>query len=331
MISKQIVQHICCGTLLCMVPAIAVAEVAQLFGDHPAKTFPVEQQESQAIDGYTVRDIALLRGNSLSTPQMPGRTVSSPLGRITLFSSRTLEPHVASDPARIIVSAFGHAQRILQSNDFPSFLSAAEYDWQIFVESTRLRDFLKGTLSSARCHAAWMGPPANIFIAADRLASNCGTFYRSAEEVAEDLHEIMVHEIGHALEFQLMGRGFGRRQRWHSEGFASWFESLSDGSSNTFTHAEMFRKAQKSFNADWRPVHFKGSKADYVRSFAMIAALAERNSIPVLLKVYEVMDKQNCSFDQAVEQTVGWDMERWVHETLTYLGTGGYGSGNYPG
>ena len=322
----------CLSAVLCLFPEVVIAQSKQYYGDTPAISRPtIVNPLPKETSGFTVRDIARLRHSSESEKIESRRRqrVRGPLGAMTFFSPRTLQRHIDRDPRAIVVGAFGRAQRILQSNDFPTFLRGTKYDWQLFFESSKQHRGA-GHLSSQRCHAAWMGPPANIFIAADRLASNCGTADRPPHKIASELHSVMVHEIGHAIEFQLMGKGFGRRQRWHSEGFASWFETLSDGKSTPNSRQEMYRAAQRSFSEDWRPVLFKGAKTDYARSFAMIATVAERTSILTLLKVYQEMDDTNCRFDQAVERVVGWDLARWTRETMAFLGSSGYGNGAYP-
>lgn len=295
-----------------------------------AQTHPEQEEEllddghsEHGASGYTVRDIASY-GQSLDSR---GRSIKGSLGTVKLFSPRTLEQLINRDLSSVVVNAFHRAAGILATNAFPEILKATEYDWQLFFERSRKRE--TGGLSSARCHAAWMGPPANIFISADQLASNCGRLRRSSVEVAEELGSVLVHEIGHAIEFQMMGRGFGRRQRWHSEGFATWFESLSDGETISDTRLEMFQIAVRTLDPEWRPFLFKGSKADYARSYALVAAIAEGHSIPTLLSIYATMDSQNCRFDQAVQQVLGWDMGRWISETLVFLGEGDYGMGSY--
>lgn len=304
-------------------PCTGLAEVPGLHGDFPADELSYHDSDQPQAAGYTVRDIASY-GKTLS-PR--GRTIRGPLGSVKLYSARTLQQMMNKDLSFEVVSAFHRAARILAYNQFPEFLRGTEYDWQLFFEHSRKR--VTGGLSSARCHAAWMGPPANIFISADQLASNCGRMKRSSVELTEELGSVLVHEIGHAVEFQLMGRGFGRRQRWHSEGFATWFESLSDGETLSETRVSMFQLAARTLSAEWRPFRFKGSKADYARSYALIAAIAEGHSVPTLLSIYTTMDSQNCRFDQAVQQVLGWDMQRWLLEARVFLGEGDYGMGAY--
>ena len=69
-----------------------------------------------------------------------------------------------------------------------------------------------------------MTPPANIYVVAQRVVAGCGGSKKVKTSVADsELAEVLLHEMGHSIEYQLLAQGIGR-ERARSEGFATWFE-----------------------------------------------------------------------------------------------------------
>lgn len=285
--------------------------------------------------GYTVDELSSIHDFSLQreielrehvrrTP--PGTKLDAALGPVDVVEIQILERYVPGQVKGLIQSSFQRARNLLQAWDFPASSLGAPYGWKIFMQDSSEQRRASGFVSSERCHTAWMGPPANLFVSPDRLLSQCGSAgQRPPTEVVQAFDETMVHEIGHAVEFHLMGRGFGRRQRWHSEGFATWFEALSvNGAASgqldrTLRYRKLLQEARQVFDAGWNPFIFNGSKSDYACSFAMIASLTDKHSSEVLFAVYRKMGDENLRFDEAVERVTGWKLETWLRETREYL------------
>ena len=175
--------------------------------------------------------------------------------------------------------------------------------WQVAFVSGVKGDRWNTILSSAAGHSAWAGPPANIMVDISRL--------RSKERKSEILDAVLVHEIGHVLEFHLMGRGFAHRERWHGEGFATWFASL------VGAPAEKDFEAKRQFSNTWRPYRFGASKIDYLMSYSLLAVLA--NDEKKLFAVYRRMDEENLGFARAVHQETGWDESQWLEAAALNL------------
>ena len=201
---------------------------------------------------------------------------------------------------------------------FPSFLFTAEYHWRLLVKHSS-KNPRRGTLSSARCHTAWIGPPANIFLAADRLAFECKAQRRTPDQIEEAFRTVLIHEIAHAVEFHLMGEGFSRRQRWHSEGFASWFEALTKDGRKNQRYQALVLEAHNVLSADWHPAKFTGAKSDYARSFAMIAVIAERSSPRMLFRIYADMATFSVPFEQSVKRQLGWSEKTWLAHAREFV------------
>ena len=306
------------GAALALFGSCLESSKAELVGDTPidsdasAFIYPGEIHH-----GYTVDDISELGRVKLTSGQKVNH-LESPLGSVAVFSLASLSKHIGPRSESVIAEAFSRAREIMRTRRFPHQLQDAQYKWQIFIKERGARRS-EGALSSERCHAAWMGPPANIFLSPETLASDCGRARKSSVEISEQLESVLVHEIGHVIEFKLMGRGFARRQRWHSEGFASWFEAYSGGDLVESLRKEAIADAKRHFRSDWMPIDFRGTSADYSRSFAMIATIAERSSVSDLLRVYRNMDLEKCRFDEAVQNVLGWDLRRWSLETKSFL------------
>ena len=181
-----------------------------------------------------------------------------------------------------------------------------------------------GQLGAASCHPAWMRPPADIFVAAQRVATRCGYQRLNPAEASQELSQSLIHELGHAIEFEFMGRGFSRGQRWHSEGFARWFETLAgeylSGRDRQKSKGEMRLLAKKATLSGWSPARFSGSAEDYARGYALIAVIAEGRSISRLSDVYKRMDRDSISLTEAVKRELGWDEAKWIEEAEKFVG-----------
>ena len=196
------------------------------------------------------------------------------------------------------------------------------------------RNNLFNTSDRAYCHTAWIGPPADIVLDGYRLANPCdGSDWRSGVErldlrAGQGSHATMgeskllrtlVHEAAHAIEYRLMGRGFSRRQRWHSEGFAVWFENRAFGGSQLRDPEEQRQKSREAIAERWLPALFAGSPRDYLRSQILIESIVKHYGVSGLLRVYRAMDNNNNSFEEAVLSELGWDFSAWIEQARADL------------
>ena len=170
-----------------------------------------------------------------------------------------------------------------------------------------------------------MRPPADIFVAASSVASNCSPEFKSPQEANSLLARALVHELGHAVEFQLAEKGFPFLERWNSEGFASWFKTHAGQSfvgRDKVYNRSMFRaQAKELLTPDWRPSAFNGSSEDYMRSYALVSVIADGRSLSRLTDLYRRMASDQISLTVAVKRELGWDEEQWVAEARRYLGS----------
>ena len=273
-------------------------------------------------DGYTVKQFGNAHRIESIRRQLRkkgGVELDSALGTVILYGKSKLllrrdVRKIHGLLTQMVPRVFQQVNSVLFKQPFPEHLRADNYSWQLFLEPQGRAK--SGMLSSERCHAAWMGPPANIFLSVDSFLNSCGSRKSSVLSIEQELHRVLVHEVAHAIEFRLMGKGFARRQRWHSEGFASWFETLS----SDWKHESLVSNRElELFAHDWNPVTFTGSHQDYARSYSMISTLVDTHSPETLMVIYAAMDSNEMSFSSAVEAVVGWDLARWNQEARKWL------------
>ncbi len=250
------------------------------------------------------------------------RTVSfnSSLGKVDLRWDRSAERFFGKAPERAVQSAMTAASRVLAQNSFPADLRKPQYDWRVVIMDEVPANVLINM--QGRCHPAWMRPPADIFVSARDLATICGHKKLSLSEASIQLQETLVHEIGHAIEFQFMKKGFRNTERWHNEGFATWFESMGANyiSGGGINRSEVRNRAKRSWHPDWRPALFQGTGADYARAYSLIAVIAEKKSILRLADVYKTMSEMRLSLLKAIEKELGWDEGKLLKAAAKHIG-----------
>ena len=286
--------------------------------DNSARSPLISLRQNDDGQGYAVGNIAFL-----GSEESEGiRVISTELGSWRLVNLGQMQSSVSWSVEAELRRVVKIARRIMLDHGFPDRLLEADYRWQLFFYKQKMKQ--RGAFSSRHCHAAQIGPPANIFLAIDALRSDCGKRRLSNSELKLEFSRTLIHELGHAIEFQLMGRGFSRRKRWHSEGFATLFETLS---TEVFpaSHPENLRaKARALLRPGWRPVLFQGNASDYLRSFALISAIADGKDDSELFAVYRRMDQENLSFEEAVEAELGLNKQKLVAESLHFFERSGY-------
>ena len=289
--------------------------------------------EPSMTEGYSVTDfsrllklktnVELLQHAHKSRVAEGRELINTPLGDVAMRWPRSGVNTSSVRAADSVKAAWGAVAAALEQLGFPERLRSANYDWNLVLQNGVPTGGKGRLLSSAHCHTAWMGPPADIVVNYDRLLNPCGAA-GGERAPAQILTGALIHEIAHAVEFQLLDKGFSRRQRWHSEWFASWFESvIVDGMSGASGHrslnAELKERAKRMFKDSWSPYTFDGSPADYARSFTLISAIVELRGVQGLVAIYDRMARDNCVFADAVQAEFGWDQRTWWQEARQAL------------
>ncbi len=250
-------------------------------------------------------------------------TISSNLGPVWMSWERESERQFGRTPLRAVTDAANTISKALKNNAFPIKIQTLSVPWKIV--------FLGGSLDASKipaqlvqnCHPGWMTPPANIYIAADRVAGGCGPAHSSASIADSTLTEVLLHEMGHVIEFYLLDRQFiGDRMR--AEGFATWFETYAAEFSSIVNKRTIYNMhlatAKLSFRQNPKNFSFQGTAEDYARASLIFHAIVEERGMSGLVEVYKVMAKERLMLFPAVEKALGWNQEQLQTEVLKLVG-----------
>ncbi len=251
--------------------------------------------------------------------------MASSVGRIRLRWPRSAEVLFGQTPERAMASAARAVSRALKQSAFPPRIRTLDLDWEVvFMDQEVPAEQIPQALIS-NCHPGWMTPPSNIYIVAQRVVAGCAT--TEAERKRKpggdaQLAEVLIHEMGHVVEFQLAGAQFGG-DRMRAEGFATWFqwyaadfaEGLRGGGSRELMHGWARQALARGEDAP-----FHGSAADYARAGTYIEALVERRGVAGLVATYQGMTEDSLSFFTAAERRLNWDKGRFHEEALRLIG-----------
>ena len=246
-------------------------------------------------------------------------TILSDLGEVRVQWPRSVEKLLGENIETITKEAWKAGTRAVSQNGFPYDMRKGSYDWNVIIMD-EVPTSVDVNMGFGNCHPGWMRPPADIYMAAGRIAKGCsGNDRKSKDEIIESFMGTLVHELGHAIEFQLLQRAFTRRKRWHSEGFAVWFETLAGKNLPSRYRgngrAEQRRRAKEVYSPNWTPAHFRGSWQDYTRAYMLLATISEKYSPRRLVQVYERFRKDQLpSLEAAVQKELNWSPQRWQNE-----------------
>lgn len=252
--------------------------------------------------------------------------LSTSLGRVELRWQRAVEQLFGRTPERAVVDAMRTVSRAVKQNGFPQHVRTLFIDWNIvFLDENLPETQIPATLVS-NCHPAWMTPPTNLYIVAQRVAAGCNGRAQKHQTVADaELTEVLLHEIGHAIEVQLLGAQFaGDRSR--AEGFATWFEQYAADFSQiipagTVRRAQLKRAFQLA-EAGRLPQSFHGDSDSYIAAALPFYALVNKRRVFGLMELYSFMKERRVSFARAITNKAGWSDRRLAEEISAIVAEG---------
>jgi hypothetical protein len=242
-------------------------------------------------------------------------TISSPLGRIQIRWPRKVESLFGRTPERAVAEAASAVRKALLRGGFPESLRNIDVPWDIVFLDETLPEKQIPTYLVTNCHPAWMTPPANLYIVSQRVIAGCTNNGNSVKRSVADseLAPILIHEMGHALEYVLLG-GVEGRDRMRAEGFASWFEQYASDFSSVVQKGKMesfySSLARTSFAQSPEVFTFVGSAHDYARASMYFHAIVSRKGVGGLMDVYENIKTTKTSFMQSVQKVTGWNQKK---------------------
>ncbi len=265
-------------------------------------------------------------GGELAAPQeikLDGNvrkvSLATSLGRMELRWPRKVELLFGRTPERALQDAAMAVNKFLQRGFPPIFRESP--DWQVVFMDAELPEKQIPAYLVSNCHPAWMTPPANIYVVAQRVAEGCGDEKLKPNVADGELAAVLIHEIGHAVEFQLTG-GTDPMDRARAEGFAAWFETVgSDYSSETkkgLTRSRYLRAATLNYSPE-RAQMFGGGFEDYAIASMRFHAIVGKRGVPGLMRIYKKMAMAEVPFSSALKSELGWNDKILSDEIGAYL------------
>lgn len=248
--------------------------------------------------------------------------LNSPIGTVNLRWPRSLEAQFGRTPSRAMVDAANTVSKALKSSAFPKQLQLINQKWEVIFIGGELRAGEIPMQLISNCHPGWMTPPANIYIVGDRIAGGCGGAKKSAQVADADLTEVLVHELGHAVEFILLGNAFGG-DRMRAEGFATWFETYAAGFSSYLNPRELKKRnamaAEYSFKKQPTVFTFSGSGEDYSRASLYFSAIEEKYGLGGVMRLYSRIPKTGGLLVPAISEEMRWSEKDLNNEVLKLI------------
>jgi len=174
-----------------------------------------------------------------------------------------------------------------------------------------------------------MTPPANIYIVADRVATGCGSGAPAGARIADEtLATVLIHEIGHAVEFVFLGGRLGQ-DRARAEGFATWFTGYVAPYAPLLATegvAESYRMTARAAGGGVVG-SFRGTASDYARAAMIFDAIAARRGVRGIVAVYGAMVRDSLEFVPAIERALGWNKATLAAEVARVVGSGAEAGG----
>jgi hypothetical protein len=306
----------CCAVLMCGVSLFPLQRVAAqsscvYLDDHGT----IVEVRSAAAAPHAFRDRVVCKDKHVEDIAAPrdlkvgadARTASfvTDVGPMHVRWSRSIERCFRSPPSRAVSEAAQALNKALKSGRFASEATYSTRDWSLaFIDRVSAFSQFPLALSSGG-HPGFMVPPSRIYLITDFIAPDC-----EQSVVADDvLAQVLLHEMGHVVEYALLGGREDRFNRERAEGFAVWFEQYSSNFASIIPRDRVRQqyaalvKASRSQNE----AGFAGTPSDYARAALPFQAIVNRRGISGLMRVYQVMREDTGSFYQAVERALSWD------------------------
>lgn len=235
-------------------------------------------------------------------------SMSSSVGRVELRWPRTAESLFGRTPERAMADAAQTVSKFIKTSGFPVELQTLDLDWQVVFMDENVPEAQIPMQLISNCHPAWMTPVANLYVVAQRVAAGCTGQRPAASGVADDqLTQVLLHEMGHAVEFQLLKNSMNG-DRMRAEGFATWFMLAAAKLSHVVNLSQAKREynylAKESFKQSPGAFTFQGSGFDYARASLYFQLVEKKQGVPGVMELYETMVSKGLSFPQAVSATL---------------------------
>ena len=288
---------------------------------------PAEYKDKAGGHAILARNLlnSLSSGGALANPdeiELNGTVrkvqFSTSLGNINLRWPRKIESIFGRTPERALIEAANTVSKTLKQSSFPPELKKLNLEWNVvFMDENMPEQQIPHNLLT-NCHPGWMTAPANIYIVAQRAARGCSSNAKPSSSVSDArLTEILLHEMGHSVEYRLMGR-IGGSEKMRSEGFATWFETYAAKYSALASYSKLLQEnktlAKRAIEASPDKFNFNGSAEDYARASMYFHVVVAKRGVSGLMDVYELMKKDNLDIVTAIKQKMVWSDKKLSEE-----------------
>lgn len=238
---------------------------------------------------------------------------STDLGPIKVRWSRSIERCFETNPSRAVSEAARAVNRALSNGRFTADLRHSRREWTLaLIDKDRAFSQFPLALSIGR-HPGFMIPPNRIYIITDYVAPSC-----DRQEEADDLLiQVLLHEMGHVVEYALLGQGNIDADRARAEGFAVWFEQYASDYTSALPHGQVRAYYAALARAGGATSAFTPDPQGYAAAGLRFQAIVDRRGVSGLMKVYQVIREDGVPFESAVERALSWDgdtLKRQIEE-----------------
>ncbi|MDC0358497.1 hypothetical protein OAO01_06745 [Oligoflexia bacterium] len=319
-------------------------KVPEVYRDSPkTRCVPVFKQPKVKRQLYLDRTAQQRKGNVRSAPsagagaaglakpseiKLKGtkrrENMASSVGRIELRWPRSVELVFGRTPKRAMADAARTVSRALKKSGFPPALQKLDIDWQIVFMDSELPDTQIPASLINNCHPGWMTPPSNIYIVGQRVAGGCGGQQARRSVADSRLAEVIIHEMGHAVEHHLLQKRFSG-DRLRIEGFATWFQVYASEFSAVISSGsvrdKIFQSAKTSIRKNPNSFSFSGTAEDYARASLYFHAVVKyHGGVRSLMKVYDAMRTERLNFFDAVDKKLNWSRAKLEEKAAKVVG-----------
>lgn len=238
--------------------------------------------------------------------------LNTQVGTIELRWPRSAESILGRTPKRAMLDAALMVSKTLQQEGFPSHLKRISLDWEVVFMDENVPLTQVPLQLVTNCHPAWMTPPSNIYVVAQRVVAGCGTGRQegASQDADAKMAAVLAHEMGHALEAHILGPNAFTGERWRAEGFATLFERIAADYSSVIPSGSVRREhqqlAQASFLASPDTFHFSGTGEDYARASMYLEAVVLSKGLRGLMSVYEKLQSGGSGVMSAISEETSW-------------------------
>lgn len=249
--------------------------------------------------------------------------MNTSVGRIHLRWERKSEKLFGRTPVRAMSDAANTLSRVLKNPAFPSTIQGLSQEWQIVFIGENIPSAQIPMQLITNCHPGWMTPPANIYIVSERAAGGCGGARSSTSVADSTLTEILLHEMGHAVEYRLLEGRDQAGDRARAEGFATFFSMIAARYSSILSPSSMESKekelAKMAIMSSPNSFNFQGTGPDYARAAMYFLALEQKLGLRAVTEVYATISKKGLGFFEAIQESSEWDRKRLEKEVRSLL------------